>query len=62
MHYPISQLYLQGHRRLLQRFPSVWSCSEERFIQAVTAVKVRPSPFSRSNGVATEIPALHPAA
>ena len=33
-------LYLQGHRRLLMLFPCVWTCSEERFMQAVAAVKV----------------------
>ncbi len=39
---------MQGHRRLCQLFPGVWTCSEERFMQAVAAVKVRCICFSHS--------------
>jgi hypothetical protein len=30
----------QGYHRLRERFPGILSCTEERFIQAVTEMKV----------------------
>lgn len=51
----LTSLHKQGYHRLKDRFPGILSCTEERFIQAVTDMKVTslPPPASFSVGPTT---------